>query len=202
MNSKKIHHVLGLILLLPLLGWICTGVIFLVKPGYAGAYEQISPMLYPMDESAPILAKKSWMEMRFLKTILGNHLLVKVDGEWQHLDAESLTLRPAPGEEQEILLLSDAISSNPERYGDIEGHTDNIYVTSTGVELNLDWNTLSISQKGNDTQLINTLYKIHYLQWLGNEKANTVLGVVGLLLLLLLVCFGVILYVRSRRESS
>ncbi|WP_372882150.1 PepSY domain-containing protein [Psychromonas sp.] len=199
MNPKKVHNVLGLILLLPLLGWICTGVVFLIKPGYAGAYEQISPKLYEIEAGEIISPQKSWKEIRFFRTILGKHLLVKVDGEWQQLDSESLELKPRPGKEQEVLLLSDAISHHYERYGSIEKEQGDIYITSTGVELSLNWNTLSISQKGKDTKLIGTLYQIHYLQWFGNKQANTVLGITGLLALSLLVYYGVVSYLRRRK---
>lgn len=192
----------GLILLLPLLGWILTGMVFLIKPGYAAAYEQIRPKLYALENSNPIPVKNSWLEVRFFRTILGDHLLAKMDGKWQHFNAKSLKLQVPPTAKQEALLLSDAISHNNERYGNIKSGGSGLYITSTGVELSLNWDSLSISQKGHDTQLINTLYKIHYLQWLGHKKANIVLGVMGLLLLTLLVCYGVILYVRRRCGAS
>jgi len=40
------------------------------------------------------------------------------------------------------------------------------------------------STSGRDTLLINNLYKVHYLQWLGRPFPDTILGVLGIVLLL------------------
>lgn len=198
MNLTKAHRVLGLILLLPLLGWITTGLVFLIQPGYAGAYEQLSPKLYPLDNSNFITPQNIWTEVRLVQTILGEHLLVRANGQWQHLDPKSQKIQPPPNAEQLALLLSDAISVNTERYGHIDKRAGEFYVTSTDIKLSVNWNTLSIHQEGNDTRLINTLYKIHYLQWLPSSTVNTLVGTFALVLLALLVCFGVIAYLARR----
>ena len=93
-NLKKIHTILGLILIVPLLAWAFTGLIFLIKPGYSQAYEQLSLQLYPIDQHDIALPEKPWIEVRLLKTILGHHLLVKSDNTWQHLDP--ITFMPPP----------------------------------------------------------------------------------------------------------
>lgn len=200
MNLTKAHRVLGLILLLPLLGWITTGFVFLIQPGYAGAYEQLSPKLYPLDKSSIITPQNTWTEVRLVHTILGQHLLVRANGQWQHLDPKSQKLQPPPNAEQLALLLSDAISVNAERYGHIENRAGEFYVTSTDIKLSVNWNTLTIHQEGNDTRLINALYKIHYLQWLPHSTGNTIMGALGLLLLALLVCFGIVSYLGRRQR--
>ncbi|MBU2985145.1 hypothetical protein KO528_07270 [Saccharophagus degradans] len=199
MKTRKIHRVIGMVLILPLVGWLVTGMVFLIKPGYAGAYEQLSPKYYALGERT-FPTKPDWFEVRLVKTILGEHLLVKAADGWVHLDPGSLNPMPAPSELNASKLLLDAVSHNPQRYGTIEGMANGVYITSTGIELSLDWQTLSIRQKGRDTALINTLYKIHYLQWLGNKQANTVLGVVGLVGLFLLVFYGAILFFRGRKR--
>lgn len=120
-------------------------------------------------------------------------------GQWQHINP--ITLKPItpPNAEEIHLLLADAISVKPQRYGQLEQKKGDTHITTTGVELTLDWNTLSISQQGNDTRLISTLYKIHYLQWLGHKEANKVLGIAGLVALALMVYYGLILYLRRRK---
>lgn len=200
MNSNKVHRVLGLVLVLPLLGWIFTGTVFLVKPGYSGAYEMPVPKLYSLEREIAISPHESWTELRVVKTILGEHLLVKVDGAWQNLNINTLEPQSPPAEAQAFLLLDDAISSNRERYGSVELSENGSYFTSTGVELKFNWDSLYISQSGNDTKLIDTLYKIHYLQWLGQKEANAALGLAGLLALTLLVFYGIVLYVRRRKR--
>lgn len=199
LNLKKIHSILGLILVLPIIGWIFTGMIFLFKPGYGEAYQQISPKFYTIDQYDFTIPENSWSEVRVVKTILGDHLLVKAEHQWQHLNLASFKPAPLPSTKDQIRFLTDAISSHSERYGTVEGKEGDVYVTSTGVELSLNWDTLSIYQSGNDTKLINLFYKIHYLQWLGNKKANITLAVVALSLLLLLILYGVVLYFRRRR---
>ena len=42
MPARLLHKIIGVVLLLPLLGWAATGAIFFIKPGYAGAYEQLA----------------------------------------------------------------------------------------------------------------------------------------------------------------
>ena len=103
---------------------------------------------------------------------------------------------PLPSEDDQIRLLHDAVKKNSHRYGHIEKRLDNAFITSTGVSLHLNWNTLSIQQTGRDTQLINQLYKIHYLQWLGNKQANILLATAALLILTLLV------HIFANREHS
>jgi hypothetical protein len=54
----------------------------------------------------------------------------------------------------------------------------------------LDWKRLSLSQRGKDTNRIDTIYKIHYLQWTGLESLDKVLGAIGILLTLALSVLG------------
>lgn len=173
--------------------------IFLVKPGYSGAYEMLMPKLYPLETAVALSPEESWTELRVVKTILGEHLLVKIGGAWQNLNIDTLEPQPSPSDDQLVSLLNDAISANRERYGSAVRKENDNFFTSKGVELKFDWSSLHISQSGADTKLIDTLYKIHYLQWLGQKQANAVLGVAGLVALTLLVCYGVVLYVRRRK---
>ena len=208
MTPRKIHKIAGLILVLPFIGWIITGLIFLTKPGYDGAYQQIAPKVYPIEQGFTVNTQPGWLELNIKRTILGYHLLVKQGSETLHLDAQNLAIFPQPSESDIILLLEDAIAINRERYGIIspnntERHSQGLnstYVTTTGVELTLDWNTLSIRQRGLDTKIINTLYKIHYLQWLGQRQINLALGVLGLLGLTLLVYYGVVIVVKGNKH--
>jgi hypothetical protein len=62
--------------------------------------------------------------------------------------------------------------------------------TDTGVEVTLDWNRLSLQQHGADTDRIDRLYKIHYLQWTGQKSVDKILGLAGLTLLVVLSILG------------
>lgn len=196
-KSRKLHKIIGLILVLPMLGWTITGVIFFIKPGYQGAYEQLSVKTYPLSESIALQPKRDWQEMKLVSTILGDHLLVKTKSKTKHLDPNSLLPKLEPSETEFKALLLDAFTDNSARYGEIIKLDGLSAQTNTGVEVKLDWNSLRLSQKGQDTELINLLYKVHYLQWTSHKGVDQVIGVLGLILLILLTILGVRLYLKK-----
>lgn len=200
-TANRLHKSLGLILLLPFIGWILTGAVFLVKPGYEGAYERISPKTYPIEQTFNIAPGNDWQEFRVVRTTLGYHLLVNSDGQWLHLEPTTRVAQAVPEQNTLFALLDDAISINPSRYGHVVHYDGEVFRTNTGVELRLDWATLSITQRGVDTKIIGTLYKIHYLQWTGLGLMDWFLGLAGLLTLLVLVVCGIVLYLRGRRRQ-
>lgn len=198
MESRKLHKIIGLILVLPMLGWTITGIIFFIKPGYQGAYEQLSVKTYPLSDSLMVRPKSEWQEVRLVNTTLGDHLLVKLPNKTMHLEPVSLAVKATPSEQEFKMLLRDAFTSNSERYGDILSVNGLSAKTSTGVEVKLDWANLRLSQTGQDTALINLLYKIHYLQWTPYKGVNQVLGILGLMLLILLTMLGIRLYTKKK----
>jgi PepSY-associated TM region len=199
MNFRKLHRVIGLVMLLPLFGWAITGFVFFVKPGYEGAYELLQPKTYQMDARAISLTPDpSWLEFRYFKTILGNHLIVRTSQGWRHLDPATLTVRKKPTDEEIRMLVLDAFSSNPNRYGRISAVTGETVTTSTQVRIALDWSRLSLQQKGRDTDRIDRFYKIHYLQWTGVKWIDRILGMTGLALITVLSILGLML----QRTSS
>lgn len=198
MESRKLHKIIGLILVLPMLGWTITGIIFFIKPGYQGAYEQLSVKTYPLSDSLMVRPKSEWQEVRLVNTTLGDHLLVKLPNKTMHLEPVLLAVKATPSEQEFKMLLRDAFTSNSERYGDILSVNGLSAKTSTGVEVKLDWANLRLSQTGQDTALINLLYKIHYLQWTPYKGVNQVLGILGLMLLILLTMLGIRLYTKKK----
>jgi len=199
MKSRKIHKIIGLILVLPMIGWTVTGVIFFIKPGYGEAYEQLKLKTYPLEKSLLVTSSRNWEEAKLINTVLGHHLIVKTEGKVEQLDPVSFKPIENPSDKQYELLLEDAFSHNKTRYGKVTKIVGNKALTTTGVEVHLNWQRLSLSQKGQDTHLINLLYKIHYLQWTPFKGFNQFLGVLGLLLLTALTVFGIRIYLKSRR---
>ena len=183
-------------MLLPLVAWAVTGAFFFLKPGYGGAYESLAVKTYPIESAVSIPSNHAWLEARYLKTALGEHLLVRTDAGWQHLDARTLQERPSPAEPEMRTLIADALTANPVRYGRIASVAGNVVTTDTGVRVTLNWNRLSISQRGVDTDHIDGVYKIHYLQWTGNATADKVLGAAGLMMIVLLSGLGLKLLLR------
>jgi hypothetical protein len=190
MKLNRIHRLLGIILLCPMLAWAVTGFIFFVKPGYSGAYEMLNLKTYPLTAVASVIPQPSWLEYRYFRTVLGEHLIARTPAGWQHLDPRTLQPEPAPTDAEVGRLVADALSANPQRYGQIVSVGDNTVRTSTGVEIKLDWQQLGLQQRGRDTDLIDGLYRIHYLQWTGVPGVDRVLGLAGLALLTGLTMLG------------
>ncbi|AWB59203.1 PepSY domain-containing protein [Colwellia sp. Arc7-D] len=198
MKSRKLHKLIGLILVLPMLGWTFTGLVFFIKPGYQGAYEQLSVKTYPLSGPITIIPQDNWQEVRVVKTVLGEHLIVKANNKSQHLDPTTLLAMPEPTTLQLETLINDAFTDNQARYGDIISTDGLTAKTNTGVEVVLNWSSLRLSQQGQDTQLINLLYQVHYLQWTPFKELNQVVGIFGLILLISLTVLGVRIYLKQR----
>ncbi len=198
MKSRKLHKLIGLILVLPMLGWTFTGLVFFIKPGYQGAYEQLSVKTYPLSQPITIIPQDNWQEVRVVKTVLGEHLIVKANNKSQHLDPTTLLAMPEPTTLQLETLINDAFTDNQARYGDIISTDGLTAKTNTGVEVVLNWSSLRLSQQGQDTQLINLLYQVHYLQWTPFKELNQVVGIFGLILLISLTVLGVRIYLKQR----
>jgi hypothetical protein len=190
MKLNRIHRLLGIILLCPMLAWAVTGLIFFVKPGYSGAYEMLSLKTYPLAAAGNVFPQSSWLEYRYFRTVLGEHLMARTAAGWQHLDPHTLQTKPAPTDAEVGRLVADALSANPQRYGQIVSVGDNTVRTSTGVEIRLDWQQMGLQQHGRDTDFIDGLYRVHYLQWTGVPAIDKVLGMAGLALLMGLTILG------------
>ena len=187
--------------MLPLAGWVVTGFVFFIKPGYAGAYEFLTPKTYPLDQTVVVGPDSTWHEFRYFKTVLGSHLIARTNKGWIHLDPDNMKPRNSPSYEEMIALVDDAISVNPGRYGKAVGTNGNLIVTETGVEITLDWSRLSFQQRGKDTDRIDMLYSIHYLQWTGVGAIDKVLGFLGLVLVATLTVLGARLAIKGKLEA-
>ena len=125
-----------------------------------------------------------------MRTILGPHLIVRSAKGWVQLNPATGQPAPAPADEDVKRLLTDAFTANPARYGHIVSMADGVATTDTGAVITFDWNRLSLQQRGRDTDRIDRLYKIHYLQWTGQKSVDKVLGLGGLTLLVVLSALG------------
>jgi len=196
MKARSLHRAIGIVLLLPFFGWAITGFVFFIKPGYAGAYEILGPRTYPLDAHS-ITIDPEWREVRYFRTVLGDHLIVRTDKGWQHLNAATHQPRTMLSQDELRTLLKDAFLANPQRYGDIAEITGDKVLTTTGVEITIDWNRLSFQQKGKDTDRIDRLYRVHYLQWTGISGVDKALGFIGLTLVMILTSLGAWLAIRK-----
>jgi len=195
MMIRRLHRVVGVIMLLPLAGWALTGTVFFLKPGYAGAYDLLQVKTYPLESNISIQTDPSWLEARLIRTALGEHLLARTATGWINLNPQTLQPNTKPSPDQIKELITDAISGNP-RYGTVSTVEGNSIATETGVRIELDWNRLSLSQRGKDTDRLDALYKIHYLQWTGLRNVDKVLGAIGIVLVLGLSLLGALLFFK------
>jgi PepSY-associated transmembrane protein len=198
MVSRRWHRLIGIVMLLPLIIWAVTGLVFFIKPGYKQAFEILQPKMYALEEKIALTPEPDWLEVRCFRTVLGYHLIVRTANGWSHLDPDDLSRKPLPTEDAVRRLAEDAFSSNPQRYGAVTGVEGNEIRTDTGVHVSIDWNRLAFEQRGRDTDTINRLYKLHYLQWTGLERIDQTLGILGISLLLALAILGLRLFFASR----
>ncbi len=204
MGARPIHRVLGAVLLLPMAGWCMTALFFFFKPGWDAAYGPARVKTLPLEDAAAGahgIAGPGALEVRRLRTSLGEHLLVRTGAGWEQRDPASGAARPRP-DPQTLKPLFDEIAANdPGRYGVVtslkaDGSDGATAATSTGASLSLDWATLSVSQRGRDTDRIDGLYRIHYLQWTGVAAIDRPLGLIGISALALLAALGARLIVK------
>ncbi|HXT70921.1 MAG TPA: PepSY-associated TM helix domain-containing protein [Vicinamibacterales bacterium] len=193
---RPLHRTVGLVMLLPFLAWAATGLFFFIKPGYSDAYASLSVKTYPIDRAVTIVPPPGWREFRVVKTILGDHVLARTDRGWAQFDPQTMQPRPEPAESDLRRLLLDAFSANPARYGSVVEVNRLVATTDTGVHVTIDWGRLSLSQRGRDTDRIDGIYKIHYLQWTGVEWLDRILGGLGLALIVVLSVAGVRLFFK------
>ena len=187
---RKLHRVIGLVMLLPLVGWAATGAVFFTKPGYGAAYDALAIKTYPLEGPITLRPDPAWREVRHLRTILGLHVLARTDRGWVHLDPNTLQPVARPRDEDVKRLIADAFTVNPTRYGRIVSLDGGTATTDTGAVITFDWNRLGLQQRGRDTDRIDRLYKIHYLQWTGEKTVDKFLGLAGLVLLVALGGLG------------
>ena len=196
MVIRKLHRIAGIVMLLPLIGWAVTGAFFFLKPGYSGAYEALPVKSYPFESEIKVTPGPAWLEVRMVKTILGEHLLARTSRGWLNYDARRLQLRNEPSTDEIRALVNDAISMNAARYGTVVSIDGSSLITDTGIRIELDWNRLALSQRGADTDRIDALYRLHYLQWTGVKRVDQVLGALGILLVGSLSALGAMLFFR------
>lgn len=190
MKTRELHRLAGITLLLPFIAWTVTAVFFLVRPAYEDAYAPLEVRQYPLEQLLTLRPAPEWQELRYFRSALGEHLLVRESGGWRHLDPHTQQDRNYPDDASLRRLVEDAISVNPGRYGELASVDGRRISTTNAVNITLDWSTLSLTQEGNDTRWINRLYSIHYLQWTGIAALDRVLGLAGLFLLMYMTWTG------------
>lgn len=190
---RSAHRALGLLLTLPILAWAATGLLFHLKPGWSGAYATLEVPTEPLAGTLAIPPGADWLEVRGLRTALGQHWLVRTQAGRLHLGPD---LQPFAKPERARLaaFVDTALARDRERYGQVSDAPsaagEDVFLTTTGVRIELDWTSLRLDQRGRDTERIDLLYRVHYLQWTGIAALDRPLALLGLAALVALALLG------------
>lgn len=209
---------IGLVLVAPFLLWTATGLLFLVKPGWRGAYEPLAAyrdeafdpagvvplslvMGKPGEEGAATFAELA-------PTAIGLVYVLSGRGASRVIDARTgAVLSPLSREAAErVALDATSRSKSPERYGEVTATRDDgsdvVEIDfAGGATVAVGRNDLSLSQYGADTARIDALYRIHYLQWTGVAAFDRPFAVLAIVATWVLAGLGLALF-RGRPSES
>lgn len=208
---RRLHRLLGLLLLLPLVAWTVTGLAFHLKPGWAGAYEQLHGFDEdPLDPSAllppaglPIAGVATAWELG--STAVGPvYRVSRKDGPLLVHAATGTILSPLDRAAVEaIARQTSSRAAAPERYGDVKevllSEHEGMVRFAGGAEVRVGRYDLSVAQRGPDTAWIDRLYELHYLRWSRIEAIDRVLAPLAIAAVWLLAFSGVR---KLRREHG
>jgi uncharacterized iron-regulated membrane protein len=206
---SRIHRWLAIVLVVPLIIWSVTGLLFHLKPGWSRAYDMLSAER-PLDAlpaaTPDALAQAAGGPVKRLEVFgsaLGPLYRITLADHTLLLDA-TLHARSPLSVDDARTLAADAIahSSHAAAYGAIQSARiagDSVRIETAGATLDVDRATAAIVQRGPDTDRIDWLYRLHYLSWTGNKTLDKLLAILGLALIWLVMIPGVVLFVRRRR---
>jgi|GEM_PF-499386 len=226
---RAAHRLAGLVLVVPLVLWIGTGLLFHVKPGWDEAYESLAaPPPGPLPWERVVFSPAAVKARGLLDpgpVALAPHPSGLVawfglrDGRPAAVDGTSgEPIPPASGSAaRAIALAAISASRHAESYGTIvsaepASHRSALtgvenpalrFRTSGGKNVLVDRVTGEVSQTGNLNGWIDRLYRIHYLQWTPWKPANVALVLAASFLALVLAASGLrLLFTPASRASN
>lgn len=212
-RARLLHRILGLVLLAPLLVWTATGFLFLIKPGWAGAYEMLDAMSAQSLPLANLIAPndlRTSAEVTRLElgaTVLGPVYRVRMGNETQLFNATSSQVLSPLDEPAVLAVAQDAAARamSQARYGQAIETTllpnEGVVRFSGGATVRVGRNDLSLSQSGPDTEWINRIYELHYLRWTGVALLDRIAAVAALVGVWVLAAVGLVLLRRGSKRT-
>jgi uncharacterized iron-regulated membrane protein len=208
---SRVHRYLALLLVVPLIVWSVTGLLFHLKPGWSRAYDMLDAE-QPLETAnvtpvATVVATfpEGVQHLELFGTAIGPMYRITTKNGTALVDATTGTRRSPLTESDAKALVLDAVSHSREKagYGELaatEAKDDVVrFRFSGGVIVDIDRNDARISQHGSDTERIDWLYRIHYLKWSGKKTLDRVLALVGLALIWAVLIPGLVLAWRRAR---
>lgn len=214
---RRVHRIAGVALAVPFLVWTASGLLFLVKPGWSGAYEMLDGFQdAPVDASAVlpvrtvvrgVAAPERMLRADLRATALGPVYRIRARAEDGSaidaiVDAHSGTvLSPLAIEDAERIAVDAASRARQaDRYGAVTGREEDATHArirfAGGAVVTVGREDLSVRQSGPDTDRIDALYRAHYLQWTGIETVDRVFAVAAIAATWLLTAVGLSLFFR------
>lgn len=215
--TRRLHRLLGLSLVLPLVLWIATGLLFHVKYRYAEAYETLQvPAREAADLSRFTVSAAQAAATGFFDKGRVPRFALRPDGRgaWfgrkdgRGVAVDAATGEPLPEAEKEISLewVKEAVAASPNaaRYGHVlvsaaSTHASSLTLSknlslsisfSGGKTVTLDRLTGEIGQTGALNDWIDFTYRVHYLQWTPWKAVNVGLVLLAVPLVLALAATG------------
>lgn len=218
-RMRRLHRIVGSLLVLPLVVWIATGVLFHVKHRYDEAYEALAvPPERAPDWASARLAPADVLARARVEPplVLGVHpsgalayFARRADAPIA-IDATSGAELALAGEADARRWIAAALARSPHaaRHGELVAEVaplaTNVRSTRTGVadpalvfettgakRITVDRVTGELAQTGALNDFIDATYALHYLQWTPWSAVNVGLVLVALPLVLLLAATGV-----------
>ncbi|MFN7988146.1 MAG: PepSY domain-containing protein [Thermoanaerobaculia bacterium] len=220
--ARAVHRLSGLLLLLPIVLWIGTGLLFHLKPGWDEAYEALAvPPPGPLPWERVVFSPAALKARGLLDAgpvVLAPHPAGLVayfgrrGGQPAAADGTSGEPLPPASEEAARAYAGAAIASSrhARSYGQVvsaepashrsplTGAEDPAFLfrTSGGKRVVVDRVTGEVTQDGALNGRIDLLYRAHYLQWTPWKPVNAALVLAACLLALLLAATGLRLAAR------
>jgi uncharacterized iron-regulated membrane protein len=208
MSWSRVHRWLAVVLVVPLVIWSITGLLFHLKPGWSRAYDMLSaerPLdttpTVPLDAVAAAAGGPT-QHLELFGSALGPLYRITTPTGTVLLDAQLHRRSPLSAADARTLA-ADAVAHSAHRaaYGTLTSAQlagDHVRVTFAHANVDVDRDSAAISQRGGDTDRIDWLYRLHYLSWTGNRTLDKLLAITGLALIWLVMIPGLVLFVRRR----
>jgi uncharacterized iron-regulated membrane protein len=209
MPWSRVHRWLAVVLVVPLVIWSVTGLLFHLKPGWSRAYDMLSAE-HPLDampavslDAVASAAGGPAQHLELFGSALGPLYRITTPTGTVLLDAQLHRRSPLSAADARTLA-ADAVAHSTHRdaYGPIgatRADPDTVHVAFAHATVDVDRATGTISQRGRDTDRIDWLYRLHYLSWTGNRTLDKLLAITGVALIWLVMVPGLVLFVRRRR---
>lgn len=216
MTWAAVHRTLAIALVVLLVVWSITGVLFHLKPGWDRAYDQLAverpgPLklaaIVPASALAAALDGAAIERVTLFDSQLGPLYRVSTAAGTELVDATTGKKRSPLTVPEAEALIADAVARSPHRaaYGDpARTHADErtVKIDFEDATVTVGRSDARISQRGATSDRIDWLYRIHYLQWTGNKTIDRAFAVLGLALIWAVMIPGLVLFVRRFRRTS